>query len=511
MSNQGGGRRPSRGQRPPGQGGRPPAQGARPAGQGGRPKSQGARPAGQGPRPSGQGPRRDGPRRDSQRRGGPSRPAPAPVPRTERDVALAAVLRVEEGAYANLVLPPLLAGSELRPGQRAAATDLVYGSVRLRGALDHALTPLSKQGLDRLEPLVLWGLRLGAYELLFSRTAAHAAVGETVAAVRRAGSAGQGGYVNAVLRRLAADTPKWPDPARDPLGWATTRGSHPEWIAREALTRLGPAGLIELAEADNARPAVTLRATPGRTTVARLIAELAEAGIQATPTALSPDCLVLAGGDPGALDCVRDGRAVVQDEASALIAPLLGAGPGDLVADLAAGPGGKAGHAAALGARVTAVELHPSRAALVAETADRIDVADHLDVVIGDATRSPLRQGAFDAVLLDAPCTNLGSLRRRPEARWRHSPDEIDGLVRLQGRLLDAAALAVRPGGTVVYSVCTWTRAETEDVLTAARSRLPQLVPAPLGGPFGEATSRQLWTHRDGTDGIFVARFTRRG
>jgi 16S rRNA (cytosine967-C5)-methyltransferase len=160
---------------------------------------------------------------------------------------------------------------------------------------------------------------------------------------------------------------------------------------------------------------------------------------------------------------------------------------------------------------VVAVELHPSRAALVAETAERIDVADRLDVVIGDATRSPLRPGAFDAVLLDAPCTNLGSLRRRPEARWRHNPDEIEGLVRLQGRLLDAAAIAVRPGGTVVYSVCTWTRAETEDVLTAARSRLPQLEPAPLGGPFGDAVSRQLWPHRDGTDGIFVARFTRRG
>jgi 16S rRNA (cytosine967-C5)-methyltransferase len=160
---------------------------------------------------------------------------------------------------------------------------------------------------------------------------------------------------------------------------------------------------------------------------------------------------------------------------------------------------------------VLAVERVPARAALVAETAARLGVADRLAVVVADARRAPVADGRADAVLVDAPCTNLGSLRRRPEARWRPHEAEVDELVRLQSRMLDAAALAVRPGGSVVYSVCTWTRAETDQVVAAALARLPTLRPAPLGGPFGDAATAQLWPHRDGTDGIFLARFTRAG
>ena len=292
-----------------------------------------------------------------------------------RDVALAALERVDDGAYANLILPALLRRSELNLSERAAATDLVYGSLRMRAALDFALAPLSRQPLDRLEPLVLRGLRLGAYELLFGGTAAHAAVAETVGAVARAGHRGQAGYVNAVLRRLAAVPPTWPDPDRDPAGWATTRGSHPAWIVSETLARLGPQEMVALVEADNTRPEVSLRVTPGRTTRDQLLAELAEAGVPARPSQLSPDCVTMERGDPARLAAVAEGRAVVQDAASALVAPAVGAAPGDLVADLAAGPGGKAGHLAALGARVLAVEVNPRRARLVTQTAARIEVA----------------------------------------------------------------------------------------------------------------------------------------
>jgi 16S rRNA (cytosine967-C5)-methyltransferase len=442
--------------------------------------------------------------REARPGGGAGRAAPAGG---ARDLALAALARVDDGAWANLVLPPLLARSGLGAADRAAVTDLVYGSLRLRGALDHALRPLSRQPLERLEPLVLRGLRLGAYELLFAGTAAHAAVAETVGAVRRAGRREQAGYANAVLRRLAATPPTWPDPARDPAAWATTRGSHPAWIVAEALDRLGPDGLVALVEADNARPEVTLRATPGRAGRDELLAELAAAGVPARPHPLSPDCLVLERGDPHALPAVRAGRAVVQDAASALVAPAAGAAPGDLVADLAAGPGGKAGHLAALGARVLGVELHPGRARMVRQTAGRLGVAGRLHAVVGDGRRPPLRQGGADAALVDAPCSNLGSLRRRPEARWRHRPEEVPGLVALQLALLEAAADAVRPGGVVLYSVCTWTRAETDEVVDELCRRRPDLAPAPdaagLTGPTGR---RQLWPHRDGGDGVFLAR-----
>jgi 16S rRNA (cytosine967-C5)-methyltransferase len=419
---------------------------------------------------------------------------------TARDLALAALERVDGGAYANLALPALLARSGLAPADRAAATDLVYGSLRLRAALDFALRPLSRQPLERLEPLVLRGLRLGAYELLFGGTASHAAVAETVGAVARAGNRGQAGYVNAVLRRLAANPPAWPDPATDPAGWATTRGSHPAWVVEEALARLGPDELVALVEADNTRPEVTLRATPGRATRDQLLEELAAAGVAARPSPLSPDCLLLERGDPGELPAVRDGRAVVQDAASALVAPAVGVGPGDLVADLAAGPGGKAGHLAALGARVLALERQPGRARLVAETARRLGVTGRLHTVVGDGRHPPLRPGAADAALVDAPCTNLGSLRRRPEARWRHHPDDLPGLVELQLGLLQAAADAVRPGGTVLYSVCTWTRAETDGVVAELLDRRPDL---------RLEESRQLWPQREGADGMFLARLSK--
>jgi 16S rRNA (cytosine967-C5)-methyltransferase len=428
-------------------------------------------------------------------------PAPAGArpgrPDGPRDLALKALERVDQGGYANLVVPALLRRSELRPPERAAVTDLVYGSLRLRGALDFALAPLSRQPLARLEPLVLRGLRLGAYELLFGGTAAHAAVAETVGAVARAGHRGQAGYVNAVLRRLAATPPAWPDPGRDPVAWATTRGSHPGWIVKEALARLGPEELVALVEADNARPEVTLRATPGRTGREELLAELAAAGVPARPSPLSPDCVVLERGDPAGLAAVAEGRAVVQDAASALVAPAVGAGPGDLVADLAAGPGGKAGHLAALGARVLAAELVPGRARLVAQTAERLGVAGRLHTVVADGRRPPLRPGKADAALVDAPCTNLGSLRRRPEARWRHHTDDLPGLVELQLALLRAAAAAVRPGGTVLYSVCTWTRAETHELVA-------RLLEGRADLRLEEA--RQLWPHRDGADGMFLAR-----
>jgi 16S rRNA (cytosine967-C5)-methyltransferase len=444
------------------------------------------------------------------------RPA-APPARGVRDLALAALGRVDDGAYANLVLPALLARSGLDAAGRAAVTDLVYGSLRLRGALDHALRPLSRQPLERLEPLVLRALRLGAYELLFGGTAPHAAVAETVGAVKRAGRRGQAGYVNAVLRRLAASPPTWPDPAADPVGWATTRGSHPAWVVQEALDRLGPEELVALVEADNARPRVTLRAVPGRATRDGLLAELAAAGVPAGPHPLGTDCLVLERGDPAALAAVRDGRAVVQDAASALVAPAVGAAPGDLVVDLAAGPGGKAGHLAALGARVLAVERHPGRARMVRDTAARLGVAGRLHTVVGDGRCPPLRAGAADAALVDAPCSNLGSLRRRPEARWRHRPDEVPQLVALQLDLLQAAAEAVRPGGTILYSVCTWTRAETDEVVDELLRRRPDLTVHPAGAPpWGSPDPsvpaggrRQLWPHRDGGDGIFLARLVK--
>ncbi len=301
------------------------------------------------------------------------------------------------------------------------------------------------------------------------------------------------------------------------VGWATSRGSHPRWVVEEAIGRLGTEEALDLVEADNLRPQVTLRATPGRTGRDELLAELAVAGVPARPSPLSPDCVVLERGDPAALAAIHEGRAVVQDAASALVAPALGAGPGDLALDLAAGPGGKAGHLASLGADVLAVELHAGRARMVRDTARRLGM-ERLLAVVGDGARPPIAASGADAALVDAPCSNLGTLRRRPEARWRHRPEDLERLAALQLELLEAAVAAIRPGGHVLYSVCTWTRAETDEVVDAILARHPGLEPAPLAGrgaPAGAGeqgtppTRRQYWPHRHGSDGIFMARLRR--
>jgi 16S rRNA (cytosine967-C5)-methyltransferase len=188
------------------------------------------------------------------------------------------------------------------------------------------------------------------------------------------------------------------------------------------------------------------------------------------------------------------------------------------VLDLAAGPGGKAGHLAALGARVVAVELRPARARMVRDTGKRLGVEAGMLTVAADGARRLVRDGTADGVLIDAPCSNLGSLRRRPEARWRHTREELGGLTSLQGALLDTAVAALRPGGHILYSVCTWTHAETDEVVDAALERHPELEPAPLAGMEDLAGSartgdsatggarQQFWPHRHSSDGIFVAR-----
>ena len=413
-------------------------------------------------------------------------------------MALAALEQVDGGAYANLALPPMLRRSNLTLSERAAATDLVYGSLRMRGALDFALAPLSRQALERLEPLVLRGLRLGAYELLFGGTAAHAAVAETVGAVARAGHRGQAGYVNAILRHLAATPPVWPDPDRDPAGWATTRSSRRAWIVEEALARLGPEELVALVEADNTRPEVSLRVTPGRTTRDELLAELAEAGVTARPSPLSPDCVSMERGDPARLAAVSEGRAVVQDAASALVAPAVGAAPGELVADLAAGPGGKAGHLAALGAPVLAVEgpAGPGPA--------------------GRRDGRPARGGRPDAHGGRRRPTTARCGPAAPTPSWSMRPAPTWATCAAAPRPASATAPTTSPAWSSSSSTC-WRRPPRPS--GPAGPCCTRSAPGPRPRPRRWSPSccerrgdlrleeaRQLWPHRDGADGMFLAR-----
>ncbi len=374
-----------------------------------------------------------------------------------RRLALRVLVRIEGGAYANLALPGELARSGLPPRERRLATELVYGTTRMRRACDWLVgRHLRSQVLD---PAVCSALRLGAYQLAFTRVPPHAAVSSSVGlAPERAR-----GLVNAVLRRVAGDLPPtWPDRA--------TELSYPDWVVAKLEADLGP--------------------------------ERAGAALAAMNRPIAP--VVRADG-------------YVQDRASRWVAELVGAQPGERVADLCAAPGGKATALAGPGgaegpALVVACDLRPRRARLLARNARRLG-RDRLAVVVADGRHPPVAGATLDRVLVDAPCSGLGSLARRPDARWRVRPDDVDRLVGLQRQLLLGAAGLVRPGGVLAYSVCTLTRAETVEVDEWLASCRPDLVPLdPPGEPWAPwGRGGLLLPQATGTDGMYLLRLRRRG
>jgi 16S rRNA (cytosine967-C5)-methyltransferase len=438
-----------------------------------------------------------------------------------RAVALEVLWAVRErDAYANLVLPSLLAERAMTPRDAAFATELSYGTLRGLGSYDAILATCVSRPLDRLDPPVRDALRLGAHQLLAMRVPPHAAVGETVALVRAAVGPAPAGLVNAVLRKVAEHPlADWLDRLGvdrevDPVGYLALRHSHPRWIVDAFRDALG--GDLEQTAAalaaDNAPPAVTLVARPGRADVAELI------DLGAQPGRWAPTAAVLPAGAPGELPPVREHRAGVQDEGSQLVALALAAaeldGPDRRWLDLCAGPGGKAallgGLATGRGARLLAVERQPHRARLVA-----LAVGHSAHVVVADATLPGWTPGSFDRVLVDVPCSGLGALRRRPEARWRRRPDDVESLRPLQQRLLASALAAVRPGGLVGYVTCSPHPAETRAIVDAVVGRDVELVDArpylPGVPDLGGGPDIQLWPHRHGTDAMYLALLRRRG
>jgi len=425
---------------------------------------------------------------------------------TARRVARDALVRVEAGAYSNVVLPAMLRETELSARDRAQATALVYGALRAQRRLDDLLSHVSARPLDELDPEVRASLRLGA-EQLVQGVAAYAAVDETVAAApARARS-----YVNGVLRALARQGPPWP-PSADPA----VALSFPDWIVERLRDDLGAGDARRALAAANEAPAVTLRPNPNRVTSEELARELEDGGVTVQRGALVADALLVRGvGDPAALPAIASGRATPQDQASQAVVGVLDPQPGDLVVDVAAAPGGKATAAAELVApsgRVVASDLNAGRLRLVGDAARRL-VLDDVSLLVADGRLLPLREARADRVLVDAPCSGLGVLQRRPEARWRVQPDAVASLPGLQLDLVLAAAPLVRPSGRLVYSVCTLTSAETRDVAAAIVDALPDFhvlePPPPPWRPWGPGAL--LLPHDAGTDGMYVLGLQRAG
>jgi 16S rRNA (cytosine967-C5)-methyltransferase len=487
------------------------------------------------------------------RPGGPGQPAgPGRRRGGDRDparrVALDVLLAVaDRDAYANLLLPDLLARRGLTGRDAALATELAYGTLRGRGSYDAVLAICSDRDLAGLDPAVREVLRLGAHQLLSTRVQPHAAVATSVSLVRDVAGQRPAGFVNAVLRRVATrDWPAWleiaaPSRAKDPAGHLAVRHSHPRWIVEAMAAALGEDLAGDLAEteavlaADNERPRVHVCAVPGLADQDELVA----AGCE--PARWSEFGGYLAEGDPAALAPIAAGRAGVQDEASQLAAiAVVRAGPGASAVqlagmaasgaadaadtrwlDLCAGPGGKArlmaGLAAVGGARLIAAELREQRARLVQQATA---VTGACAAVVADGTRPAWRAAGFSRVLADVPCSGLGALRRRPEARWRRTAEDVRSLGTMQRELLRTALAAARPGGVVGYVTCSPHLAETRDVVAdvlAAEAGIEVLdapavladVPA-LSCPEPYRRYAQFWPHRHGTDAIFIALLRRR-
>ncbi|MEV5443567.1 transcription antitermination factor NusB [Streptomyces sp. NPDC052644] len=464
----------------------------------------------------------------------PSKPYRRPRKDPVRLLAFEALRAVDErDAYANLVLPSLLKKAREQDGfdarDAALATELVYGTLRRQGTYDAIIAACVDRPLREVDPPVLDVLALGAHQLLGTRIPTHAAVSASVELARVTLGDGRAKFVNAVLRRVAQhDLDGWlekvaPPYDEDPEDHLAVVHSHPRWIVSALWDALGGgrAGIEDLLEADNERPEVTLVARPGRATPGELLDVLDEGAGQ--PGRWSPYAVRLPeGGEPGALDAVREGRAGVQDEGSQLVAIALAdaplEGPDTRWLDGCAGPGGKAALLGALaaqrGAALLAAEKQPHRARLVQRAL--AGNPGPYEVVAADGTRPPWRPGSFDRVLVDVPCSGLGALRRRPEARWRRRPEDLDGFAPLQRALLAEALKAVRVGGVVGYATCSphlaETRAVVDDVLKgrggAQGVRADWIDARPLmpGVPaLGDGPDVQLWPHLHGTDAMYLA------
>ncbi len=385
-----------------------------------------------------------------------------------RRLAIDALLRIDtDGAYANLVLPPMLERSSLEARDRGLVTELVYGTTRMRRALDFIIDRFL---LDAVDPEIRAALRVGTYQLHHLDTPPHAAVGATVGATRGRGKS----VVNAVLRKVAKektaseeswDAPgiPWPDDA--------TRLSYPDWIAAQLITDLGHDQAIAAMESMN---------------------------------------------EPAAVHQRDDGY--VQDPASRYVADAVDVQVGHRVIDLCAAPGGKATLLALEGANVVAADLRPNRTRLIARNVAKLattaaangdPVPAALGVITADATAPPFAHGSFDRVLVDAPCSGLGSLRRRADARWRIDAAAPERLSILQSAILDAGIELLRPGGELVYSVCTLTGPETTDVLERARVRGDVEVLAPPTFPWETRGDLALLLPGE-TDGMALFRLRKR-
>jgi 16S rRNA (cytosine967-C5)-methyltransferase len=382
---------------------------------------------------------------------------------------------------------------------RGLLLEIVTGTLRMRAALDHQIAARSSRPLGKLDAAVLRVLRLSAFQILYlSRLPAAAVINDAVELTRKAGKTSAAGLVNAILRKLSRE--------RDQLQWPDDIAivhSHPRWLVDRWIARHGGAATESWLQFNNRAPSLCLAVNRAMTTRDALAAELEAAGVKTEPTSRSPYGLHVIEGHPLNLDAFRQGRFIVQDEASQLIADLVDVEGGARVLDLCASPGGKTLRlSAAVGASgsVIACDVRPHRVRLLHRTVARCRLSNTQVIHVDTEGPLPFREGAFAAVLIDAPCSGLGTVRRDPDIKWRRSEADLARFADAQRQLLDRAALLVSPGGFVVYSTCSSEPEENSHVVDGFLERQP---------PFRLERTHETWPFRDGLEAFYGAMLRR--
>lgn len=451
-------------------------------------------------------------------------------PQGPREVAMQVLLKVElNEAFSGLALNQALNAAELSRPDAGLATELVYGTIQRLNTIDYALGARVKGWPKKVEPWVRVLLRLSYYQLRWlTRVPAHAAVDEAVRIAKRRGHAGIAGLVNGVLRGLVREGVNQPLPQ----DWPAVRRialehSHPEWLVERWIAAYGEETAAAICAANNETPHASSRVNPLRGTREELLAAMNEAGIAAKPSPLSAQGIIAdKAGNLVHTPWFQDGRLSIQDESSMLVARVADPKPGMNVLDCCAAPGGKATHLAELmndKGKVLANDVHFHKEGLIQQQAARLGLKC-IETMVSDALElaDRLPQASFDVVLLDAPCSGLGVIRRKPEIKWNKSQDDIASLAELQRRLLDRAQTLVKPGGTLVYSTCTIAPEENETTIAEFLERHPAfrldqswpeeaIAPIKEAGnlPEGFSGALQLLPHMFGSDGFFIARLRR--
>ena len=440
-----------------------------------------------------------------------------------RRAAYDILLRVADGAFSDMVLDSTLSRSDFAPRDRRLVTELVYGILRLRGKLDFALTPFCDRPLERLQPEVLWLLRLGAYQLLeLDRIPPHAAVSTTVELARELRFDKATRLVNAVLRSLVRGRSAivWPEP-RNIRPYLQQVCSLPAWLSKELMRGLPNVEAQAFGESLAAAPPLALRVNRLKQDPDIFLDALIRAGHEARPCRYAPEGVIVEKRGETSLPGDAEGWYQVQDEASMLIAHLLDPEPGQRILDACAAPGSKTTHLAALTgnrAKILALDKYPSRVETLRRGVQRLG-CQAIEAREWDLINPPdfLEPGSFERVLVDAPCSGLGVIRRNPEGRWNKTAANLRELAELQRRILDNVAPLVSSGGLLVYSLCTFSHCETDGVLDAFlaehpefRPEAPDSLPEHWSGLFDERGTLHSYPHRhDGMDAFFAARLRR--